>query len=439
MHAGFARRKVPVAMFLAAMVAFMVALLHGPAMPLERARALCVVNLQLAKSWRLLLNCDSPDFLRLAYNPIELMEPGEYRLSRPVFIVAASVLGRILEPVVSPLQILIPQNVGPNQRNGDKVAFGLRNYLPVFAGYVFINLLLLVFSFIIYFDLVEIKNLSHSSRRILCYIGILLICNIVTKGFIWSAHTQIFNILIPVAGTAIMANSNARSWPRLLGLSLLIGLGILAYAANAILLLCLLLAEWRRAQWHLVSVLPRQLAALAATIVLPVGWSLYCTIVLGGFAVPEATTHRESVWILDARNQGIAELVYQIGQRVDFFLEHGAWQAIPAAAALLAIAISVRLDGSAGFGSWAANLRPKAEPALLASLVCLIFYIIIGWPAARLAYAVVPPLIICAGFGVAEAARMAPGHDLGWRVEAVIAAIVLTAGVFFVMLDRYYS
>ena len=236
-----------------------------------------------------------------------------------------------------------------------------------------------------------------------------------------------------------MANSNARSWPRLLGLSLLIGLGILAYAANAILLLCLLLAEWRRAQWHLVSVLPRQLAALAATIVLPVGWSLYCTIVLGGFAVPEATTRREIVWILDARNQGIAELVYQIGQRVDFFLEHGAWQAIPAAAALLAIAISVRLDGSAGFGSWAANLRPKAEPALLASLVCLIFYIIIGWPAARLAYAVVPPLIICAGFGVAEAARMAPGHDLGWRVEAVIAAIVLTAGVFFVMLDRYYS
>ena len=144
MHAGFARRKVPVAMFLAAMVAFMVALLHGPAMPLERARALCVVNLQLAKSWRLLLNCDSPDFLRLAYNPIELMEPGEYRLSRPVFIVAASVLGRILEPVVSPLQILIPQNVGPNQRNGDKVAFGLRNYLPVFAGYVFINLSLFI-------------------------------------------------------------------------------------------------------------------------------------------------------------------------------------------------------------------------------------------------------------------------------------------------------
>jgi hypothetical protein len=83
----------------------MLGLLLGQPMSIKRANELCISQAAFGTHVRLIMNCDSFDFMELLANPRALMRMGENRQSRPVFIIAGAILGRVFEPVAN---VLLP-------------------------------------------------------------------------------------------------------------------------------------------------------------------------------------------------------------------------------------------------------------------------------------------------------------------------------------------
>src|SRR5262249_13874721 len=72
-----------------AFAVFVAALLIGPRVPYERQAEFCVVNVKIGGPLGISLNCDSPEYLRLAREPSALLEPTNMRQSRPGLVLAA--------------------------------------------------------------------------------------------------------------------------------------------------------------------------------------------------------------------------------------------------------------------------------------------------------------------------------------------------------------
>src|SRR5664280_1010913 len=79
----------------------MFALLIGPRLPDDQQATQCVVNVHLPGPFGIGLNCDSPEFMRLAHEPSALLEPFNTRQSRPGLIGAAATLAWALSPLTS--------------------------------------------------------------------------------------------------------------------------------------------------------------------------------------------------------------------------------------------------------------------------------------------------------------------------------------------------
>src|SRR5258708_6669897 len=74
--------------FLLVLMTIMVALLYGKPMSPAAATKFYVVSIPLPGPFRLLLNVDSPEFMRMANQPATLFEKDNGRQSRPAYIIA---------------------------------------------------------------------------------------------------------------------------------------------------------------------------------------------------------------------------------------------------------------------------------------------------------------------------------------------------------------
>src|SRR4051794_2622490 len=87
--------------FILGLAVLLVGLLIGPRVPDDQQSARCVVNIHLPGPFGISLNCDSPEFLRLANTPSGLLEPKNTRQPRPGLILAATLISRPILPLVS--------------------------------------------------------------------------------------------------------------------------------------------------------------------------------------------------------------------------------------------------------------------------------------------------------------------------------------------------
>jgi hypothetical protein len=87
--------------FLVGLAILVAGLLIGPRIADDQQAAHCVVNIHLPGPFGIGLNCDSPEFLRLAESPSGLLEPMNKRQSRPGLILAAALLALPLRPLVN--------------------------------------------------------------------------------------------------------------------------------------------------------------------------------------------------------------------------------------------------------------------------------------------------------------------------------------------------
>lgn len=91
----------------------------------------------------------------------------------------------------------------------------------------------------------------------------------------------------------------------------------------------------------------------------------------------------------------------------------------------MALGLALWLGGSRGGG----GLRPAAFATGTVALVCIAFFVFIGWPAARLGYPAVVPIIVLAGIvAVRASARLSPSAVR--RVELGFMALAVAQGAY---------
>jgi hypothetical protein len=433
---GWAKsRFVQGAVFFLALLAIMVGLLVGGDLTPAEAYKLYVVNIPLPGPTRLLLNVDSPEFMRMANEPATLLEPGNFRQSRPAYIIAGYLASKAIAPVAMIFQPFMPGDIGPTQRNVEKVRAGLKVLLPVYLGYLALNVALLLSAFLLYAAAIDRGPVFFRYTRILTWVGILLIANNVIKAFVWSPHTQMLNIMVPILGTFLVIQKRKRSRASLVIWGSCIGIGMLAYAAVAILFPCLILTQLRAVNWSVTRKFIIDVALSAIACALPtIIWVKTVQLMIGSYMLVETAKYDEIVWIARAWKKGLMELISAVGGKIFFFSFNAILQAIPAFLVLAISWAALKVSG-ADIREWHLRMRPIAWPAVAVSAICLLFFIFIGWPAPRLAYAAVPPLVVLAGAGALHAAnllRANQGQKLEWAIAIVVACwcvfTVLKAG-----------
>jgi hypothetical protein len=400
-------------------------LLIGPRVPDRDAGYNCIGNVDLEGPFGFGLNCDSPEFMWLARDPAGLVDHVNSRQSRPGLVLLAAA-------IQAPLALLLPPAGPPTpvyQGLYDplRVAESFIQDRPAYFAYILLNVAILLASFFALRLAVEHDQpvRSTSAAVIVAATGVLLIANDVTKAFFWSPHTQMFNILVPVL--AVYATQRVFARGRLdrsfaLAMGAVIGLGMTAYPFFVVIAACMLppaaLGVWRAA-----STIARRRNLTNVAILLVLGavpsaaWYVYVRATSGGFFAAELNLH-QVVWMKDALAQGLGVFLAKWFGYLGELLGFAAPQALG-----LAILIGWLIAG-VGAALWTrrialANLAPAIPMiaiGLYVSLAVLGFYTCVGWITERLAYPMIPPLLIAAGAtAVTIAQRLAP------RSRAVLA------------------
>jgi hypothetical protein len=416
--AGWRASRPPVwPCFLIGLALLCFGLLIGPRVPAVDAGYHCVGNVALKGPFGFGLNCDSPEFMWLAREPSALLDQRNSRQSRPGLILLAAL-------IQAPLAAILPADGPPTPvyqglYDPPRVAASLPQNRPAYFAYILLNFAILIATFHA-LSLVIRRNgpaRDGPTAIILVATGLLIVANDVTKAFVWSPHTQMFNILVPVL--AVYATQRVLAARRVerdfaLGMGLIVGLGMTAYPFFVVIPVCILLPA-------LVGLLretsaaarKRDVASLAGFLALgaiPAAlWYAYVQATAGVIFNAELDL-REIVWMKDALEQGPGVLAAQWFGYLWELLGFAAPQALALGALVGWLALGVLL----------ARARDRLDLAQLSAAVPIIaiglyvsvavvgFYTCVGWVAPRLAYPMIPPLIAAAGAAAVVLARRLP-------------------------------
>ena len=421
--------------FLAGLAVLMTALLIGPRVEPQDQKQTCVGNVELPGPFGLSLNCDSPQFMALARDPSALLAPDNARQARPGLIAVAVLLER-------PLALLFrsygppAKSVEQGLQNPAQITRSFSQDLPAYFAYVIINVATLLASF----HLLRLIVLPWAGRDgtaglVIAASGLILVANDVVKAFVWSPHTQMFNVLVPLlalyatwrAWNGAMAD---RSFA--LAMGVIAGLGFTAYPVFVVIPACIvpaaMVALWRdRAVARPVAINATLLLALC---LLPYAlWYAYVRAVTGGFFHMELALGEVS-WMAKSWAKGPGVLVADWLDKAWQFIAFAAPQAI-ALAGLTAWLLLAALFDPAAKASLKRTL-PMAWAALYVSFVVLGFYTCVGWTVDRLAYPIIPPLLAAAAVGAVAIARRLNAQRR--HVFAAGCALIALAQVIYVVL-----
>ncbi|MGE3149116.1 MAG: hypothetical protein AB7K04_08625 [Pseudorhodoplanes sp.] len=425
LSAGVSRSRIDVIWiwFAVALLVMMIGRAVGPRIADADQAARCVVNAHLPGPFGLSLNCDSPEFLRLAHTPSALLEPKNTRQARPGMIFLAAILAAPLEPIAG-----LARKMGTHAERSDidpqRISNAIANFLPAFAAYIFLNVVLLALSF--YFLLKLVERVGMPSERwgklAVLSVAFLLFATYPVNTFLWTPHTQMLNTLIPILAIYVALRAFDGAMENLgfaIVMGLVVGLGNLSYGFFAILAPCLAvpaLLRWLRDPRGSTFVrLAINFAVFAALVILP--YAIWYGIVVwknGAFYHHEIEAFPQHTWVKTTLAQGFPVFWNRLVAWSYDLLENSVWQARALGVMTLWILIV-----------WLLNRRPlgRSGPlvsllvtAVLVSVLVYAFYLGVGLAAPRLAYSVVVPLI--AGV-VVIVARVA--DNLPARQSAVLA------------------
>jgi hypothetical protein len=434
-------------LFLLGFAVLSAGLLIGPRVPSKDAGAACVGNIELSGPFGFSLNCDSPEFMWLARDPAGLLYHHNSRQSRPGLILAAALLQ-------VPLSLIAPADGPPTpvyQGLYDPVAVA-RSFTrdrPAYIAYVLLNIAILLASFHVLRKITERPRPARNgtAATIVVATGLLLVANDVTKAFVWSPHTQMFNILVPLIAVYATLRSAAGAFSErsfALALGTLVGFGMTAYPVVAVVAACavppaiVLLAREKFApvRWRGIV----NIALFVALAAIPSAlWYGFVELTTGHFFSAELDL-RQVIWMKDELGKGLDVFLVQwfdyLGQLISF----AAPQAIALVAFVVWLALTVFIQ-VARRGRQLASLSP-ALPGIAAGLyvsaAVLGFYTCVGWATDRLAYPMIPPLVAAAG-----AAALVIAQRLPPRRRPVFAAgclaIAIAQIIYVVVKDGPFS
>jgi hypothetical protein len=418
--------------FIAGLICLMAALLVGPRVAEHEQKPLCVGNVHLAGPFGLSLNCDSPQFMALSREPSALLEPENVRQSRPGMIVAAALLQ-------APLSWLLPSNGLPARSieagiyNPEIIADSFRRELPAYTAYILLNVVLLLASFYVLCLIVRPgRGRDVALGLVLGASGIVLIANDVTKAFVWSPHTQMFNILVPLLALYMTLRAwqgamNDRAFA--VGAGLITGLGILTYPVFVVIPACVVpLAVyllWRDRAPATPVLLNLLLLLLALSGVPFLIWYLFVIEVVGDFFQAEMAIG-EVVWMAESWAKGVDVFIADWLEKAWKLIAFAAPQAIAVAVLAAWLAIWAFIDPRAR--AVVRAVAPVALAAAYVSVAVLGFYTCVGWTVDRLGYPIIPAFL----GAVAVAATLMAQHLERRTVFAAGCVLIAVAQIIYV-------
>lgn len=416
--------------------------LVGPRVPDALQQANCVGNVDLPGPFGFGLNCDGPVFMSLARDPEAILRPDCSRQSRPGLIFLAALLHAPLARLADPARPVARFTYRWTDNPGH-ITESFEVDFWAFVAYSALNVAMLLGVFACLRAITRSFVRPGAPTVALWAVGVVLVSNDVTKAFFWAPHTQLLNILGPVFAlyAAVRVRDQALARTRFaLGLGLALGLGMTVYGVFAITLPAVGIAALvaiRRAQRP--GVAARTLWNYALVVVLTalpsVLWYEYVVHETGQFFNQELRMGHV-VWMRDAWRVGAGHLASEWLENLRELGALAAPQAIPAAV-LLGLALLVALEARA-LRPLSARTRSIALLALLVSGLAGAFYASVGFITARLAFAMVPSLVVLAG-ACAIALTSVLDARRRWAVAAVCATIAVVCAVYAVVKDGPYS
>ena len=386
-------------------ITFSAALVAGAACalslaPIPPAGSHCVETHQLWGPMEIVLSCDSHEFIMNARHPGRLSMQNSWNQSRPLQIMVAAVLTLADAPN--------PQNC----------------YSPGWLPFVLINFVLLLCALMVFKRLMNPVGTSAVIATAL--LGIFLVFNDVVKGFFWSAHTQMWNVFMPLLSISLsltLLERPIRSWGFMVATGGLLGIALLAYPSLAVcavsVVAAIALGYCRDPKASITSLLGK-VGVFLVVFFLPM--ALWISIIkwkVGNFYFAEAqSSFREFIWIADSWQAGGVTAILDkskifVYEFLLIFFEV-TWPIL----VLLAIVLLVPAQRL--------NAVIKARSRLLEAVaitfvVCFCFFALIGFYRNRLAFNAAVPIFIVASALLVAALERIP------RQRAVI--ILLSIGV----------
>ena len=376
-------------------------------------------NVRISERLGISLSCDSNYFVWLSVSPHHLYDAKAARQSRPGAVFATFLLAQPLRPLVN-----LPRWIGMPEPQMPKNQWGYAREIwakeaPTFLAYIVFNFALLIATFWFLLQAVGVFAPSGAWAGIgVGAIGSLLTANVVTKMFLWSPHTQLFNIFVPVfAIVAVVSTLQSGLTNRqAVAFGLIIGIGMTLYPVFPIALALIVMAALLRRSRDTAA----NLAVLLVLSVMPyLIWYVFVRLKTGDFYSHEIHGYNQVAWIVDAWREGT--LLKQFAKQLWWMIKGVAdWNF----AVLAALAIA---------GWLAFRAKDRMEPASRSALVSLgavsalvvvaglLLFAIIGLAEPRTAYIMVPPFIVLAAalFAASSRAMRAP--------IGVLAALALLA------------
>lgn len=434
-------------LFAAVLLVFLAALTIGPRVEDKDQIKYCVTNIHLPGPFGLVLNCDSPQFLRHTTNFATILEATSIRQTRPGQIFVASILAKAF----SPLSALIHSLVHPKATNRDipqaRLDAGLKDFIGAYIAFTVVNIVILVGAFRMFLSILR----DHTTKRaaISCGIlglGLLLVFNDVVKEFLPSPHSQLLNLLAPMYCLWLVNEtlsgrmlSSARTF---MAAAALAALGFSAYATFAIsvpFFVATAFLRFRQGHVGLSRFVGASSAFTAITLVPNTVWCLYVKTVTGHLSTVEVDQFRLFVWMLDVYEQSGAGAV--LWRLVENYVRMGAGALAHIWPALLIMTLTLAVARKHGFG-WSTLPRRHQDTIVSAVLVAaamLGFYAVSGMITPRLAVSALSPAVCVAGLVTSNALEGVPAAT-ALRVNRATLAASLVYGLWMLAkFGPYYT
>jgi len=348
------------------------------------------------------MNCDAFTFMGSAIDPSYLLQPGFERQSRPLYIIFGSLTTYTLYIITYPFHGKIESLVrnefsGEFSQDEQKKA---AEYVSSYAGFIFINVLVLLVSFYLFEIIVARLSGKWKNGRLLWFLLLMMLAsNQATKTFFWTPHQQMLNILTPLlcvfTGMKIILDKTPVR--NILFMSLTAGLGVLLYG-NFLLLWPVILLSYLYSTRHNAASFPKTLFTsflITLLFCLPsLLWILFLEIRGVGFYSYEFDRFREFVWMLDALRTPGQSLLRQLYLNLATFFE--TFGSVFLIGGFLIFSVAYRKFFPAGWGSRMMNTARNKTVILFGLVLCLLFLFLwlLGYYADRLTFSFAP-LLLC--------------------------------------------
>ncbi|KAA9331635.1 hypothetical protein F0P96_15495 [Hymenobacter busanensis] len=263
---------------------------------------------QLSRRTGFVLNYDSFGYIAAAAHPATLLQAGEVRQSRPLFVLLAAAVGYPLAPLFT--RLVGEQTVQTYFWNTTPVPIPLAELIGLYPVFVLLNFGVLIASLWLFAWLYPRLTAGQGSAGVMYTLMVFMASGQITKAFFWTAHQQMFCFFTPLFCLALLLWLHKRpiTSPPLVTLALVLGLLPLVYGNFVLCLPCLWYAGWQRRTNGPPGRFWLQMLLVSGAFALPtLGWIVLLKSQGVTYYNHEVARYRQLVWVLDLLQQPSAD------------------------------------------------------------------------------------------------------------------------------------